>query len=251
MSRDRSVDIVKKNKESALQSLDMRIQGLIDNGDPIDLKRADLLSFWIKTYSGYLKQEKTFDPNYLINYRKGDIVKINLGYRIGNEEGGLHFGVVMDVNNSKRSGIITIVPLTSTKPGKVPHKDSVGIGREVFQALISKHDKLLNSINAEIIELQAKIADIDSTSVPKDDLPSYIKQLERLTAKSDELSELRKSIMKMKQGSIALVNQITTISKIRISDPLYTHSVLYGIRLSDTTICAIDDKLCDLYVKNR
>ena len=250
MSRNRSEDIVKSNKDSALQSLNARIQGFIDSGNPVNLKRADLLSFWIKTYAGYLKQEMTFDPNYLIKYKKGDIVKVNLGYRVGNEEGGLHFGVVMDVNNNKGSGIVTIIPLTSAKQGKAIHRDSVDIGKEVFRAIISKHDKLLNSINAEIIELQAKISETDDV-IPKEDLPKYIEQLDKLKDKSDELAELKKSITKMKQGSIALVNQITTISKIRISDPLYTHNVLYGIRLSDTTISAIDDKLCDLFVKGR
>lgn len=249
MGMRRTADRVQANKNSSIQSLDARLQSLIDSDDPADIKRADLISYWIRSYSLYLKQEITFDPRRLINYRKGDIVKINLGYRIGNEEGGLHFGVVQDVNNSNASGVVTIIPLTSYKPGKAPHRDSVDIGREVFQAVISKHDKLHAALKAEVIEINEKIKDNAAGKISSDEVQPYLDRLDVLEDKIGELTDLRNSILKMKQGSIALVNQIVTVSKMRITDPLYSNHVLYGIRLSDTTISAIDNKLCDLFVR--
>ena len=47
----------------------------------------------------------------------------------------------------------------------------------------------------------------------------------------------------MKRGSIALVNQITTISKIRIYDPKTDHDILSGIRLSNEKLDLIDDEI--------
>lgn len=47
----------------------------------------------------------------------------------------------------------------------------------------------------------------------------------------------------MKCGSIALVNQITTISKIRIYDPKTDHDILSGIRLSNEKLDLIDDEI--------
>ena len=52
-------------------------------------------------------------------------------------------------------------------------------------------------------------------------------------------------IEKMKSGSIALINQITTISKIRIYDPKTTTGVLSGIKLSTITLDLINNAIVD------
>ena len=52
----------------------------------------------------------------------------------------------------------------------------------------------------------------------------------------------------MKKGSIALVNQITTISKIRIFDPRNLKGVLAGVSLSEDSMEKINKKVNDLYV---
>ena len=57
------------------------------------------------------KNEKQFDPKKLIKYRRGNIVSVHLGYNIGSEQGGLHYGLVIDNNNEKSSKVITIIPL--------------------------------------------------------------------------------------------------------------------------------------------
>ena len=50
------------------------------------------------------------------------------------------------------------------------------------------------------------------------------------------------------KGSIALVNQITTISKIRIFDPRNLKGVLAGISLSEEGMEKINQKVKELYV---
>lgn len=47
----------------------------------------------------------------------------------------------------------------------------------------------------------------------------------------------------MKKGSIALISQITTISKMRIMDPVKETSVLTGISLPEQAMKKIYDKL--------
>ena len=54
---------------------------------------------------------------------------------------------------------------------------------------------------------------------------------------------MKAEVLKMKCGSIALVNQITTISKIRIYDPKTDHDILSGIRLSNEKLDLIDDEI--------
>lgn len=53
----------------------------------------------------------------------------------------------------------------------------------------------------------------------------------------------------MKHGSIALVGQITTISKIRIYDPIYPGDVLSGIRLSKESMDKLDNKTIELFTR--
>ena len=48
--------------------------------------------------------------------------------------------------------------------------------------------------------------------------------------------------------SIALITQITTISKIRIYDPLHADSTLSGIRLSSEQLDLIDNKIKEFYI---
>ncbi len=50
-------------------------------------------------------------------------------------------------------------------------------------------------------------------------------------------------VQKMKKGSIALTNQITTISKIRIYDPKTDHDVLSGVKLSNEKLDLIDNEI--------
>lgn len=53
----------------------------------------------------------------------------------------------------------------------------------------------------------------------------------------------------MKSGSIALVSQITTISKVRIYNPVTKRSTLHGIRLSAESMDKLDEKIKELYTK--
>ncbi|MDD5948317.1 MAG: type II toxin-antitoxin system PemK/MazF family toxin, partial [Lachnospiraceae bacterium] len=54
------------------------------------VKKASLLSYWLKDYMRMLKKEESFKPAMLKKYKRGDILKVHLGFNIGHEEGGLH-----------------------------------------------------------------------------------------------------------------------------------------------------------------
>ena len=67
------------------------------------------------------------------------------------------------------------------------------------------------------------------------------------TKETDYLNKIGEEISHMKEGSIALVNQITTISKIRIFDPRNLKGVLAGISLSEESMEQINQKVKELY----
>ena len=115
--------------------------------DSLPEKKGTILSYWVKSYVRLLSNEATFDPNKLIRYKRGSIVKADLGYRIGSEEGGLHYAVVVDTYSTQSSKTVTIIPFTSVKPhtdlGHL-HPSRLYIGDEIYQALFQKTASKIN-----------------------------------------------------------------------------------------------------------
>ena len=70
---------------------------------------------WLKQYLSMFKNEKHFQPSFLPRYERGQIVLVNLGHRIGYELGGPHYCIVLDADNRKKSGLLTVVPMISKK----------------------------------------------------------------------------------------------------------------------------------------
>ena len=143
MSSKKTKTELLNHKIKSINNISSYIDNLI-NSNPKDQSCADKLCYWIDDYTNFLNKEKTFDSKKIISYRKGDIVKVHLGYRIGNEEGGLHYAVVMDKRNNKSNSLVTVIPLTSIKPGKSVHPNSVKIGGDLFQ-LVIRPTKEVNS----------------------------------------------------------------------------------------------------------
>lgn len=63
------------------------------------------------------------------------------------------------------------------------------------------------------------------------------------------INKMNVEMSKMKKGSIALVSQITTISKQRIYDPQKTGDILSGLHISNESLDLINEKIKQLYVK--
>lgn len=116
MSRKPDEDILNKHKNAVNLKLNNYIDGLIQSQDPKLQGKADKLCYWIEDWLTFLDFEPNFSPTSLRRYKRGEIIKVHLGFNVGSEEGGLHYAVVLDKNNPKSSPVVTIVPLTSVKP---------------------------------------------------------------------------------------------------------------------------------------
>lgn len=223
---------------------DKAIRELITYINSQDAKHQALLSYWISDYVRLLKKEVSFDSRKLIRYKRGSIVKAHLGYRIGSEEGGLHYAIVVDIANALTSNTVTIVPLTSVKPYtdlQHLHPSKLYLGDEIYQRLSKKADDMESAILSSLNELEVSSdAELEFVSA----------KLSALQKELLALQNIRKEISRMKIGSIALVGQITTISKIRIYDPLYSHDTLSNIRLSVESLDKLDNKIKELFTYN-
>ena len=85
----KSLSDISLHKDVALQKLNTLLTNYLNN--PSTQLKADKLSYWLEDYCSLLSFEDNFKPNYLKSYSRGDVIKVNLGYNIGNEEGGLHY----------------------------------------------------------------------------------------------------------------------------------------------------------------
>ena len=131
MSKFFTREEVIQNKKEAIKSLNQMLEYLINDKSMRHLKKANLVSFWIKDYVKMINFEENFDPTKNIAYKRGNIVKLNFGFNVGAEYGGLHYGIVLDNKNDHNSPVITVIPLTSKKDSKELHPNSVDLGNDL------------------------------------------------------------------------------------------------------------------------
>lgn len=280
MAKEFTKDDVIQNKKEAIKSLNKMLEHFINDPTGKHLKKAHLLSYWIKDYVRMINFEEEFDPTRNISYKRGNIVKVDFGFNIGAEYGGLHYGIVLDNNNAHRSPVVTVIPLTSVKSSKPLHTNSVELGNEIYRALKLKYDTISKSLKEEqkeisitlhlfetLVDATTKmIKELDDCEQGTDEFDQKLidarnslnaaKKLQNSWEEKEShnkeqqeyLNKIGMEISHMKEGSVALVNQITTISKMRIFDPRNLKGVLAGISLSEENMKKINQKIQDLYI---
>lgn len=279
MSKKFTKEDVIQNKQEAIKSLNKLLEQYINDPAEAHLKKANLISYWIKDYVQLINFEERFDPTKNIAYKRGNVVKLNFGFNIGNEYGGLHYGIVLDNKNAHNSPVLTIIPLTSSDGIKKIHSNSVFLGNELYRALKFKYNTISKTLGDEQQELYDTLNVLTETitlakrALKECDNQENIENRKKWMLKSEQLlSDVMKKeayfsakiqhnqnqqiylekigaeIARMKKGSIALVNQITTVSKMRIFDPRNLKGVLAGISISSENMDKINEKVKDLYV---
>lgn len=251
MSKNKSTKDLYEHKEQAVNSVNSYLDSLIQSENAKIRGKADKLSYWFEDYINFLSFEPIAKQVKWHKYKRGQIIKVHLGYNVGSEEGGLHYAVVLNANDNTANSVLNIIPLTSVKPNTDTNKlrnGNVYLGNELFTNLIAKHSTTIKFLSNEKKRIESIMDDIEH-GVPID-IDEVTKQLLDVERKLALFERLRKEITKMKIGSIALVNQITTISKIRIYDPKNNNDILYGIKLSNEKLDLIDEEVKKLFTKS-
>ncbi len=272
MSKQLIKEEVIVNKKEAIRKLNNLLEGFINkpSSSDADLKKANILSYWIKTYCNMVSFEEKFDPTKNISYKRGDILKVDFGFRVGSEQGGRHYAVVVEKNNPHNSPVITVIPLASIKGTKKLHENEVNLGDELYRLLKVKHGVLEKEVQRRELALSDVSVLVDSLdkadyvqlgtneqtgeegiTIPRNELDQGIIKLRQIVQDQKSEIENKKTIIqnvaaeinRMKEGSYALINQITTISKIRIVDPKESGDILKGITLSAASMDLINDKM--------
>ncbi len=264
-------DKVIQHKKNAIKKLNNLFEYYINEPSGRYLKKANLLSYWFETYVDYIKKEDAYDPKKQIRYNRGDVVKVNFGFNVGKEYGGLHYAIVLDKNNHHSANVVTVVPLTSGTADETYPTD-VFLGSELFSKLDTRHAYMLKQAQKDLDECNRLKSSIDSANsaiekiankiesqdnVENEIAATLVDNINVLISNQNELNskvaqtegdilflqKSRQEISKLKSGSIALISQITTIDKARIYTPRKSTDVLYGINFSDEKMNAINEAI--------
>lgn len=267
MRKPKTKEEIKKHKNQALSDLSAFLDTLIES--PEDIKRADLISYWLKDFQSYISREKSFEAAKIKSYKRGDVIKVNLGFNVGSEQGGLRYAIVLDKNNKHNSKTITVIPLTSQKEEKQIYERDIDLGRELYNRLKAKYDSAQDTLMKEKAThtdaikkaqlLRNSLSHIYSADTTNESIKQAILQAEEIIDTHSEalnlfhedetnLKKIQSELYKMKDGSIAKIEQITTISKQRIFDPKGSRDVLSGIHFSETAMDKINEKIKELYI---
>lgn len=206
-------------------------------------KRAALLYYWLRDYRNYIRNEDTFSPQYYPAFERGHVVSLNLGFNLGAEMGGLHYGVVISSSNRRNPNLV-VVPMTSVKPGRDLSQlrpTEVYLGSELYHMIQGKASALHVAALSEMKLLTKLLKDGNSNDKNADTIKARLGKLEeqiKLLGKAD--SKLRV----LKTGSIVEINQIRTVSKMRLVDPTNEYDILYGLKVSAAYLGKIDAAIC-------
>ena len=217
------------HKDKSLSRMDMSFLKHIELNE---YKKSNLLAYWIYDYAVYHDEERNFDTTKIRTFKRGDVVKANLGFNIGSELGGLHYCIVLDKYDNPKNASLNVIPLTSKKIDKIYSKSAINLGKELYNILnnnLEKENRKLNNLLKKI----EKINDIPES------IQNVIKEEQKY------IDKMSKEINKMKQDSIALINQITTISKQRLFDDI----ILRKVHLSSNSLDLIDNQIIKFFTK--
>ena len=219
-----------EQKDNALKRLDMSFNIHIELKE---FKKSNLLSYLISDFSEYHDMERTFDTTKLKTFKRGDIVKANLGFNIGHELGGLHYCIVLTKHDNPYSDTLNVIPLSSVKNNKTySTKNCINLGDEIYTLLNNKFQKEFKKVKEEINLIKTLESDVQHTVI------------NQLSAKLDYLEDVERELKRMKHGTIALISQITTISIFNTKN-----NILHGIKATNITLDLIDKKIIELFTK--
>lgn len=255
MRKQKSKEEIINHKKQAIRKINGLLEDYIASSDEQSLKKVDLLAYWIEEFTKYIRSEEAFQPQKLMRYVRGSIIRVNFGFRVGSEMGGLHYAVVIDKENDRSSSVVTVIPLSSSD-GRSVHRNNVDLGTELYAKATSQRNKLLENAKKELFEVVSLLDAINATqrdvSIELDKNDKIAQAEKQLLEKQSKIEQTLKIIerydselSKMKSGSIAVMNQITTISKQRIYTPKKSEDFLYGVSLSASSMDKINNKLLE------
>lgn len=152
MSQNFTKEEIIQHKKRSIRKVNSLLESYISDGSTDLLKKTNLISYWLEDFVKYISFEDKFDSTKLMRYNRGNVLRVNFGFNVGKELGGLHLAVVLDNDNKRNADVITVIPLSSTD-GRAVHERSVDLGTELYEKINQLQKKQLAAAQEELDKL--------------------------------------------------------------------------------------------------
>lgn len=164
-------------------------------------------------------------------YKRGSLVMVDFSPSKGSELKGKHLAIVITKKDTPNNAVLTVVPLSSKeKPyyldlGNFLLTDIAPYLRTQFDTHLQKCEEAKS-----ILDLAKK------EELAEENLNNTLK-----------FKAVLNTYMKMNKESFALVQNITTISKLRVLKPINKYDPIKNLIVSNELLDKIDDKITELF----
>lgn len=162
-------------------------------------------------------------------YTRGQIVLVNFTPSIGSELRNNHLAIVLTKKDRPNNGVLTVIPLSSKEK---PYYLKLG------SLLFSKVSPFLES---SVSELTYAIEHLDQ---PDQDIVKVRENIRSIYAVLNVYNSMDKT-------SYAMVQNITTISKLRIRKPLNKYDPIKKLKVEDEILDKIDQEIIRYFTNYR
>lgn len=164
MSKKMSAEELKEHCKEASKGVEAMLLSFANSSVDKITKRAMLISYWLKTYVNYILKEDSFSPSSVFKLKRGSVIQVEFGYRVGRELGGRHYAVVLDVKNKLHRNTVTVVPLGSYKEGAKYDEYDVILEDGIYSPIVKKIDALIQTAKATLKEMEEMDKNIEQES---------------------------------------------------------------------------------------
>lgn len=166
-------------------------------------------------------------------YKRGSLIMVDFSPSMGSEMKGRHLAIVLTKNDSPNNGVLTVVPLSSKNK---PYYLDLGnfLLKDVLPYLGNNLEKHLTDYYKLTEEGKLGSTDADIKNQKKE-----------LIHNLDLFCKVVTRYNKMNKSSYALIQNITTISKIRILKPMNKYDPIANLKVSDEILDKIDSKIIE------
>lgn len=169
-------------------------------------------------------------------YKRGQIVVINFSPSMGSEMRGKHFGIVLTKNDSPNNGVLTVIPLSSKE--KPYYLD---IGNIVIKHIYPKILRYSKEFTLALEDLKQ----LDGNN------EENIENVKRVLTNFAEMMKVINMYKQKNKRSYALVQNISTLSKLRIMQPVNQYDPIKDLIVDNLVLDLIDNKIKELFINER
>ena len=168
-------------------------------------------------------------------YKRGQIVLIDFSPSMGSELRGKHFAIVITKKDSPNNGVLTVIPLSSKEK---PYYLDIGnfVSKQVYP-------QLLNITR----ELYTALANLDSS----DENEYNVEDVQKVINNVNEFKKVANIYINKNKKSFALVQNITTVSKIRIKKPVNHYDPIKNLIADSLILDLVDNKIKELFINDK